>query len=51
VSPAAAPAPLAAPNSAALERHYRLIDDRVQCLSRNRDAIGRYLEAIRCRQP
>jgi DNA-binding transcriptional MerR regulator len=36
---------------AALEQHHRLIDARIQCLSRNRDAISRYLQAIRCRQP
>jgi DNA-binding transcriptional MerR regulator len=35
----------------ALEQHHRLIDARIQCLSRNRDAIGRYLQAIRSRQP
>jgi hypothetical protein len=35
---------------AALEQHHRLIDARIQCLCRNRDAIGRYLQAIRCRQ-
>jgi DNA-binding transcriptional MerR regulator len=36
---------------AALEQHHRLIDARIQCLSRNRDAIGRYLQALRSRQP
>jgi hypothetical protein len=36
---------------AALEQHHRLIDARIQCLSRNRDAISRYLRAIRSGQP
>jgi DNA-binding transcriptional MerR regulator len=35
----------------ALEQHYQVIDARIQCLSRNRDAISRYLQAIRDRQP
>jgi DNA-binding transcriptional MerR regulator len=35
----------------ALERHHQAIDARIQCLSRNRDAISRYLQAIRARQP
>jgi DNA-binding transcriptional MerR regulator len=30
----------------ALERHRQMIDARIQCLSRNRDAIGRYLRSI-----
>jgi hypothetical protein len=34
---------------AALEQHHRLIDARIQCLSRNRDAIGRYLQVLRIR--
>jgi DNA-binding transcriptional MerR regulator len=31
---------------AALEQHRQMIDARIQCLSRNRDAISRYLRAI-----
>ena len=31
---------------AALEQHRQMIDARIQCLSRNRDAISRYLKAI-----
>jgi DNA-binding transcriptional MerR regulator len=31
----------------ALEHHRGLLDARIQCLTRNRDAISRYLDAIR----
>ena len=34
---------------AALERHHQQIDARIQCLTRNRDAISRYLDATRAR--
>ena len=34
---------------AALERHRQQLDARVQCLTRNRDAISRYLGSIRAR--
>jgi DNA-binding transcriptional MerR regulator len=36
---------------AALERHHRQIDARIQCLTRNRDAISRYLDATRAAAP
>ncbi len=36
---------------AALEQHRLMIDARIQCLSRNRDAISRYLRAIDSQEP
>jgi hypothetical protein len=35
---------------AALEQHRQQMDSRIQCLTRNRDAISRYLEATRHRR-
>lgn len=32
-----------------LEHHRDLLDARIQCITRNRDAIGRYLDAVRAR--
>lgn len=31
----------------ALERHHELIDARIRCLARNRDALGAYIDVLR----
>jgi hypothetical protein len=35
---------------AALDRHREQMDARIRCLSRNRDAISAYLDAVRDRR-